>query len=288
MTDAAQVHDATVCALGEGPLWHPERGELFWFDIVRQKLMARQNGAVTTWYWDEPCSAAGWVDAGRLLVATASGLEVLELATDMRTPVVALEADNPVTRANDGRADPFGGFWIGTMGRRLERDAGAIYRYYRGELRKLFGPLTIPNAICFTPDAGHAYFGDTGPGKVWRVALDGDGWPKGDPEVFLDLKAEGLRPDGAVVAADGTFWNAQWGAFRVAAYSPQGQVLRAVGFPAAQTSCPAFGGADLTTLFCTSAAEHLSPAHLDAHPRSGMTFCAQAIAQGQAEHRVIL
>ena len=283
-----EIHDATVCALGEGPLWHPERGELFWFDITRQKMMAHQNGEVAAWYWDEPCSAAGWVDAGRLLVATASGLDLLDLASDRRERVAALEADNPVTRSNDGRADPFGGFWIGTMGRRLEKEAGAIYRYYRGEVRRLFAPITIPNAICFTPDGGQAYFGDTGPCRIWRVALDGEGWPRGEPELFLDLKAEGLRPDGAVVSADGTLWNAQWGAFRVAAYSPEGRFLEAVGFPAAQTTCPAFGGPDLSTLFCTSAAEHLGAAHLAEHPLSGMTFCAEGIARGQAEHRVIL
>jgi sugar lactone lactonase YvrE len=67
----------------------------------------------------------------------------------------------PANRPNDGRADPQNGFWIGTMGKTHAPNAGAIYRYYRGELRRLFAGLTIPNAICFSPDGQSAYFTDT-------------------------------------------------------------------------------------------------------------------------------
>ena len=286
---SASIHDARICTLGEGPLWHPERQQLFWFDIIGQRLLTQENGHERSWSWDMPCSAAGWVSKTQLMVATATALELLDLETGTRETVAPLEADMPTTRANDGRADPQGGFWIGTMGRKLEPETGAIYRYYQGELRQLYAPITIPNAICFTPDGGHAYFADTHQQTVWRVALDAQGWPRDTPEIFLDTRAEKLLPDGAVVAADGTFWNAQWGAGRIAVYDPQGRFLHALPLPAAQTTCPAFGGPDLKTIFCTSAAEGLSSAQLDAAPHSGKPCRATpAAACGQAEHKVIL
>ncbi|MBT8455366.1 MAG: SMP-30/gluconolactonase/LRE family protein [Alphaproteobacteria bacterium] len=283
------VFDATPCSLGEGPLWHPERGQLFWFDINRHRLHSRAGGETLTWQFDEHVSAAGWLDEVHLLVASETRLFRFNVDTGAREDIAALEADDPVTRSNDGRADPWGGFWIGTMGKGAEPGAGAIYRYYRGEVRRLYHPITISNAICFSPDRAFAYYTDTPTQKIMRQALDQtDGWPVGAPELWLDLGPEGWRPDGAVVDAEANFWNAQWGGYRVACYDPDGQFLRAVAFPAAQTSCPAFGGDDLTTLFCTSARAGLSADQLAAEPTTGGTFAAAGIAKGQAEHRVIL
>ncbi|MBI1217140.1 MAG: SMP-30/gluconolactonase/LRE family protein [Rhodobacteraceae bacterium] len=284
----SQVFDPTPCALGEGPLWHPGREQLFWFDILNRQLLTRSGDETRLWAFAEMASAAGWTGQDTLLVASETALTQVNLETGAHEVVVPLEADNPLTRSNDGRADPCGGFWIGTMGKGAEPGAGAIYRYYRGEVRRLFHPLTIPNAICFTPDGGHACFADTAQGKVWRVALDAQGWPSGSPVLFLDLSAEGLNPDGAVIDAAGTLWLAQWGAGRVAAYAPDGRFLRAISFDAPHTSCPAFGGPDLTLLYCTSARQGLSDAELAARPHSGMTFQIPTDTRGQREHMVIL
>ena len=133
-----------------------------------------------------------------------------------------------------------------------------------------------------------AQFSDTVTGKVFRVALDADGWPTGQPQVFLDLTSQGLWPDGSVIDAGGVTWLAQWGAGRVAAYAPDGQFLRAVPVGAPHSSCPAFGGAGLTTLFCTTAREGLDAAALAQHPDSGRVFAVADVAQGRAEPRVIL
>lgn len=273
--------------LGEGPLWHPDRQELFWFDIVGQQMLSRAaDGAVHVWDFDEMHSAAGRIDRDRLLVASETALAVIDLRTGSRSPLCALEAGDRATRSNDGRADPQGGFWIGTMGKRAEPGRGAIWRWFRGTLRRLFGAIAIPNAICFAPDGRTAYFADTPRQRVWSVALDAEGWPRGEPEPFLDLAAEGLNPDGAVVDADGAIWVAQWGASRVAAYGPDGTFLRAVEVPAPHTSCPAFGGASLTTLFCTTALEGMDAAQRAAAPRAGMTFAVEGVALGRAEPAV--
>ncbi len=285
----SQIYDDRPCELGEGPLWHPERQQLFWFDIIGKRLLTREGDAPRHWQFDEHVSAAGWVDRDTLLIASESGLWKFGLESGTQELIVALEADNTLTRSNDGRADPWGGFWIGTMGKQAQPRAGAIYRFYRGELRQLVPDITISNAICFAPDKSCAYYTDTTTKQVMRQSLaPGDGWPNGPASVFLDLNSDDLNPDGAVVDTQGNIWIAQWGAERVAAYSPAGDFLRAVGFAAKHTSCPAFGGDDLSTLFCTTAREGLVQDVLETQPTNGMVLAASDIGRGQSEHRVIL
>jgi sugar lactone lactonase YvrE len=278
------LFDPRCCQLGEGPLWHPEREQLFWFDILGRRMLSVQAGEQHQWQFEEHVSAAGWVDSDTLLIASETALFRFELGTGKQEVIAPLEMDNSETRSNDGRADRWGGFWIGTMGKSAEAGAGAIHRWYRGELETLFGAITIPNAICFSPDGSCAYFTDTPTRKILRQKLDDDGWPVGEPEVFVDMAKEALNPDGAVVDAEGCLWNAQWGASRVARYSAEGVFLSAVEFPAEYTSCPAFGGDDLTTLFATSATQGM----IEPGPQEGLTYAIQTGIVGQKEHRVIL
>jgi len=284
----AEVYDSRICTLGEGPLWHPERGQLFWFDITANRLLGRAEDDALEWGFDQHVSAAGWVDHDRLLVASETALSLFDIATGARETLADLETDTPATRSNDGRADPHGGFWIGTMGKAAEPGAGAIYRYYRGEVRKLHGSISIANAICFSPDGTTAYFADSPTRQVMRQRLGRDGWPEGEAEVFLDLRAQGLIPDGAVIDTDGTFWNAHWGAGKVCGYGPDGSLKACFDAPAPNLTCPAFGGPDLSILFLTSATEAMGAADLASHPDAGRTFRLDCGATGQAEHRVIL
>lgn len=283
------VYDDRPCELGEGPLWHPERQQLFWFDIIGKRLMTQTDDKKLSWDFDEHVSTAGWVDHVTLLIASETGLWKFGLDNGEKTLVTALEADDPRTRSNDGRADPWGGFWIGTMGKQAQQGAGSIYRFWKGHLRRLVPDVTISNTICFAPDRSCVYYSDTVTRQVMRWTLNPDtGWPEGESSVFLDFREEGLNPDGAVVDADGNLWIAQWGANRVAVYDSNGTYLRAICFDAAHTSCPAFGGNDLTTLFCTTAREGIGAEELSRQPSNGMTFAALDAGKGQTEHRVII
>lgn len=279
------IFDNRPCALGEGPLWHPQRQQLFWFDILNRRLLSRSDEGPQEWHFADMVSAAGWISRDELLIASERALFRFNIETGEKAHVRGLDLETQSTRSNDGRADPQGGFWIGTMGKAAEPGRGAIWRFYRGEVRKILPGLTIPNSICFPPDGSSAHFSDTVTGRVMRVALDAMGWPVGQPETYLDLTAEGLNPDGAVIDANGVMWLAEWGASRVAAYAPDGSRVRTVAFDAPHTSCPAFG---YDTLYCTTALQHMDDAARAAHPHAGMTFAAAGVAQGQPEHQVIL
>ena len=278
-----EVFDVRACTLGEGPLWHPEREQLFWFDILGKTLLSQRDGEPISWGFDECVSAAGWIDLDTLLVASETGLWQFDLPSGECVLIAPLEADQPLTRSNDGRADPWGGFWIGTMGFDAEPSMGAIYRLYKGELRKLVGDITISNSIAFSPDRRFAYYTDTPTRQIMRVLLDADnGWPAGDVEVFVDLKQSKRNPDGSVVDSEGCLWNAQWGAGQVVRYAPDGRSLQTYDLPAAQATCPAFGGPDLETVFVTSAAQGRDAA------KDGQTFQLVAGVKGQREHQIIL
>ena len=210
------IYDERACTLGEGPLWHPERSQLFWFDIVEQKMLSRKEGRPLEWVFDRMVSAAGIIDEDRLLIATETDLRIFALSSGKSSSLCDLEADNSTTRSNDGRADPQGGFWIGTMGKKAQPHAGSIWRWYRGEMRRLYCGISITNSICFTPDGTSAFFADTATSRVMRVALNRIGWPIGEPELYLDLAPENLNPDGAVIYSSGKMWLAEWRAARVA------------------------------------------------------------------------
>ena len=283
-----EVFDHRPCELGEGILWHPERGQLFWFDILAGKLLSRMGGEALEWDLGEMASAAGWVDRDTLLVATETALKRFDIPTGALETLAPLEAGDPATRSNDGRADPVGGFWIGTMGKGAESRAGTIYRFHRGEVRKLMDRITIPNAICFAPDGGTAYWTDTAEGVVRAQPLDGDGWPEGDATDLIDFRGEGLNPDGAVTDAEGNLWIAQWGAERIACHAPDGTFLRAVTLGAMHPSCPAFGGEGLRTLYATTARQGLEPGEADRRPGNGCVFRLKGAGQGRPEPQVVL
>ena len=126
------LFDPRMCDLGEGPVGHPDRQQLFWFDILGKRLLSQTSDGPQEWHFPELVSAAGVIDRDTLMIASETALFRCNLETGAKREIAALEADNPTTRSNDGRADPFGGFWIGTMGKQAEPGAGAIYRYYRG------------------------------------------------------------------------------------------------------------------------------------------------------------
>ncbi len=279
-----------TCTLGEGPLWHPQRQQLFWFDIVAGILYCADadGSGQRSWGFGEAASAAGWVDHDTLIVATASGLQKFEIGSGTWETIVPLEADNSTTRSNDGRIGPDGSFWIGTMGHNLEAGAGAYYRYKDGAAAQLFDGVTVPNATCFSPDGKIAYLADTNTHCVWAWNLDEDGSPVGERRLFLDLRDEKLRPDGAVCDSQGYLWNAQWGASRVARYAPDGALDRVIELPVSQPTCPSFGGTDLKTLYITSARENLSEDSLAKQPKAGMVLSIDVEVAGIPEFQALL
>nr|WP_305121558.1 SMP-30/gluconolactonase/LRE family protein [Microbulbifer elongatus] len=287
-SSVAEVFDKRTCSLGEGPLWHPQRKNLYWVDLLNKRVLANGAEGEQAWEFDEMPSAIGWVDRDRVIVACESGLNLLNLNSGEKTLLCALEPDQPGNRSNDGRADPWGGFWIGTMGKEGEPDQGNLYRWYKGELRQLDSGMTVPNGICFDRARNLGYYADSARGVVYRVPLnEADGWLTGEREVFLDLSEKGLIPDGAVMDGQGNMWSSLWDGARTQCFTPEGRATDALQAPVIRTTCPAFGGDDFTDMYVTTAAVGLED-QPGAAVANGVTLVYRNAVKGQAEPAVIL
>lgn len=283
------IFDDRINALGEGIIWHPSQMRPFWFDILNNKLRSVDGNGPREWDLPGMGSVLGAVGYYISVVACEGGVYLMSLETGETELLVAIEPDQPDRRPNDGKVDRQGGLWTSTLVKdpAARKGKGAIYRLYKGATKKLYDGISIPNAICFSPDGDLAYFADTMAQTVWKVALDADGWPCAEREVFLDFTGTEIYPDGATVDAEGNFWNAQWGSARVACYSPAGEFLKEVKVDAPHTSCCAFGGPGLKTLYVTTAQEEMSPEALAQYPNSGKVFAFEGVGCGLDEPKFL-
>ena len=268
---------APCCELGEGPHYDRSTDTAWWCGIVDRVLVEHDFVSGETRAHDLPrmASVICRIDEARQLLAMEDGLYLRNRDDGRLSLLHPLEADNPVTRSNDGRVHPSGRLWIGTMGKKAEREAGAIYWYDGAEIRVLYPDITIPNSICFSEDGRTGYFADTIQNKVWRVALDPNvGLPISEPEIFLtgnDLPLGG-HFDGSVTDTNGVVWNAAWGGGSVTGFAPDGQIVGTYELPAAQVSCPCFVGPDLSRMLVTTAWHGYDNTRRAADPGAGYTY----------------
>lgn len=292
MTETARLLIDSQCALGEGPIWHPGRQQLFFFDINEQTLFAVTAGGeiADSWLFNETIAAAAIIDDHTLALATDTGLKEFDLSTGGMNRINEIEADKPDTRTNDSRVHPSGAFWIGTMTRsEQEAPIGAVYHYRAGALTTLKSGIKIPNATCFSPDGRIAYWTDTPTKKIMKIETDpATGLPVGEWTVFADVSEGRGYPDGAVVDSEGYLWNAKWGGSCVVRHAPDGSIDRVIEVPVSQVTCPAFGGADLKTLFITTANKNLSAEQLAAEKVAGGLFVIDVDVAGQPETPIAL
>ncbi|SEQ46511.1 Sugar lactone lactonase YvrE [Devosia sp. YR412] len=292
MSQTARLLLDSQCQLGEGPIWHPGRQQLFFFDINEQTLFAvtDKGEVVDSWLFNEIVSAAAIVDNDTLALLTDTGLKHFDIGTGGMNRINEIEADKPGTRGNDSRVHPSGAFWIGTMDRTEEEGPiGALYHYRAGELTTLKTGARVPNATCFSPDGKIAYWTDTPTKKIMQVATDpATGLPVGEWTVFADVSEGRGYPDGAVVDSEGYLWNAKWGGSCVVRHAPDGSIDRIVEVPVSQVTCPAFGGPDLKTLFITTAAKNLTDIQLASEKHAGSLFVVDLDIAGQPETLITL
>lgn len=277
------------CQLGEGPFFCERRNTLFWFDILGCKRHAYDfaTNAQTRLDLTEMASAMAVVDEQHDAILTCSGLWLHNIQTGAWSPIIDIEADIAANRSNDARVHPSGAFWMGTMGLNAEHEAGAIYHYRKGKLSKLFGQISIPNAICFSPNGDTAYFTDTLTDKLMSVAVDPEtGLPDSEPSVLVDHTDNNGGLDGAIVDAEGNIWIALWGGAAVNCYAPDGRLLNSIAIPALQCSCPAFVVDGKIAV--TSAWQGFDAAAREKDINAGMTFIVDADAKPKFEPRILI
>ncbi|MDB5909875.1 MAG: gluconolactonase [Massilia sp.] len=292
MSDVFEVAFGEPMAVGECPLWNPRESCLYWVDIdgFAVHRLDPANGAHRSWSMDSEPSALALHAGGGLVVARRSGLVHLDIDSGALTPIAAAPFEPATTRFNDGRADPAGRFWVGTLYEPRDRQAAEMFCLERGQLRRVWsGGMTVSNGLAFSPDQRHMYHSDTTTHRIDRYAFDAASGEVSDVMPFQRFPADkaaanyGGRPDGAAVDSEGAYWCAMFEGGRLLRFAPDGTLLREVRVPLRCPTMIAFGGADLRTLYITSAS-HKRPAEERAqYPLSGCVLSLRVDVAGLPE-----
>jgi sugar lactone lactonase YvrE len=288
--------------LGESPFWHPEEQMLYWVDIPARQIRRAQPGMGKAESWAMPLEPGCIAPAlsGGLVVALRDGVYRARSWRGPLTLVARFNHDVKTTRFNDGKADPLGRLWAGTMYEPRDARKAELYsidcRPDNGQDGKPRVELkahnaVIANGLAWSPDARTLYWSDTtnhvihtwdwdGPTNVMRrhrvfqqFAGKPAGWQPGQP-------GYGGRPDGAAVDVEGNYWCAMFEGQRLLKFAPSGQLLDEVQLPVRCPTMPCFGGEDLRTLYLTSASHNRSAEELQELPQSGCVIATRVDVPG--------
>lgn len=268
--------------LGEGPVWDEGRQVLWWVDIDRSQLQSFSpaTGAVDRWEVPEMPGAVVVRRGGGLALAVASGLAFYDPGSGEFNVVAAPEPERSGNRFNDGKCDPRGRLWAGSMDVDEQRRTGALYRFDTdGAWERIIDGLGIPNTLAWSADETTFYFAETLDRVIHAYDYDGDRGTISGRRVFARTEPPGF-PDGSCLDADGYLWNAEWNGWRVVRYAPDGSVDRVLDMPVERPTSCAFGGADLDVLYVTSARRGLRGDRLAAQPEAGGLFACDVGVAG--------
>lgn len=287
--DTASVALAARAQLGECPLWSPTEARLYWEDIDGRAVHRFDPASGVDEVREapgRPGSLALTSTAGRLLVAIEGRLSFLDWATGTWQDWIELESEDRGNRMNDGRCDPTGRFWVGTMHDPSADGAaaGSLYRI-EGDGRSTVTrtEIGVPNGLAFSPDGGTMYWADTHRDTVWAYDYDIDTGEATNERVFLDFDKLPGRPDGACIDEDGCYWIACVYGSAVLRVTPAGVVDRHYTVPTLKPTMPAFGGPALSTLFVTSIGGGGSHPVDPAQPAAGDLFAIETGYRGIPE-----
>ena len=281
---------------GEGALWSASEKAVYWTDINRFLVhrWRSEDGAVHSWLFDEPVVALSLTDRdNEMLVAVASRLLVWNPSTDERRPQGFVLDGSPEVRLNDGRSDPNGRFWVGSMRNNVGPNGevlpaggsdGLLFRVGRDGASRIFREgVGVSNTLCWSPDRTRFYFADTLADVIWVHAYDDHSGTIGAPGVLLEGFGRG-GPDGSTIDSEGYLWNCRFGGGCIVRIAPDGTVDRVIETPVTNPTTCAFGGDGLSTLFFTSAGV-LSP---ESERLAGSLFAMETSVTGLPENRVTL
>ncbi len=292
MSDAVQVAYDQPMAVGECPLWNPAEACLYWVDIdgFAVHRLDPASGEHTDWKMDSEPSALALCAGGGLVVALRSGFVHLDTASGAISAIAPAPYDTSSARFNDGRVDPAGRFWVGTLYEPRDKPAAEMYVLERGKVRLAsLAPMTNSNGLAFSPDGKWMYHADTAAHRVDRHAFDASAGAVSPAQRFQQFAADkaaanyGGRPDGAAVDSEGAYWCAMFEGGRLLRFAPDGTLLREVKLPLRCPTMVAFGGADLRTLYVTSASHNRSAAERAQYPLTGCVISLRVDVAGLPE-----
>lgn len=245
--------------LGESPVWSARDSSLFWVDVDGESLHRLDWSTQQSTEWTMPGRPACVALTERedvFVVGLGAGLIEFDSAVGQWEEILALES-TPGVRMNDGRPDPAGRMWIGSMDERAETTpgfpAGHLFRVDTdGGASAVIAGVATSNGLAFSPDARTMYWTDTSEQIIWAFDYDVNTGSAHNKRMHIDFGPLPGKPDGACVDEEGCYWVACVYGWSVVRFTPDGRLDRTIELPVEKPSMPAFAGPDLDALVVTS------------------------------------
>ena len=275
MTARVQKIEVPKSVLGEGPVWSERDQCLYFVDIVSYRVQAYRPAtrAHESWQFDRFTGSLAECKSGGLILALGDRVVRFDPAKGLGSleTIAVLEDDRPENRLNDGKVDPWGRFWVGSMQADEQGNRGRLWCVApNGTVSVHRDGIGVSNSLAFDEERNRMYFADSFTGQIEQSPLDATHMPTG---FTTFAKARKGSPDGSCVDAEGYLWNAEWGGWCIVRYKPDGTVDRTIDVPVSRPSCCTFGGRDHRTLFITSAQYKMSPQEKEQDVDAGSLFC---------------
>jgi sugar lactone lactonase YvrE len=275
-------------SLGECPTWSVAEQALYFVDINAPSLhrFDPQSGEHRTMPMPASIGCFGLRERGGFIVALRDGVWLADAQGALERKVADAPYDPAHHRFNDGRVDRQGRFWAGSMNENRDGRSAALYRLEAdGTLTRVLGDMTISNGLAWSPDGRTMYHADTPKHAVHAYAFDPATGTLDDARTFVHWPGETDRPDGGAVDSAGHYWTAFYRGGKIVEVDGGGRTVREVPFPGMCPTMCAFGGADLRTLYVTSARQQRPDDELARFPQSGSVFAMRVDVPGLPEPR---
>jgi sugar lactone lactonase YvrE len=275
--------------VGEGPLWDERAQVLYWVDIMGHQLCSfdparKANTAIDV---GQPVGTVVVRESGGLMLALHHGLASFDLETRELKILADPEAHLPENRFNDGKCDPAGRFWAGTMAFNAARGVGSLYCMDADlSVRRMLGDISVSNGIVWSLDHKTMYYIDSLKADVRAYDYELATGNIAGERIVCRIPAELGLPDGMAIDAEGMLWVAHYNGSRVCRWNPHtGQVLETIPLPVSRVTACAFGGKELDQLYITSASQGMGGEDWKQEPHAGGLFVCQPGVRGVPTYR---
>lgn len=271
--------------LGEVPRWHPVERMLYWIDAFKPAVhrLDQMSGKLESFTPPEKLGSFAPCAGGGLLIAGRGGLARYDPASGRLDRIVDPENGGAVNILNDGRCDRNGRFWVGSMSKTMEHASGRLYRLQQGRIETIDDGIWVANGLCWSPDDRRMYFADSHVRTLFVYDFNLAVGKIGPRRIFATMDDRPGVPDGSSVDAEGFVWNAVFDGGCVVRYAPDGRIDRTVALPVSRPTACAFGGANLATLYVTTARFRLAPEKLAAEMHAGGLLALDVGVKGLPE-----
>lgn len=272
--------------LGESPLWHHQERALYWVDAIKPAIHRYdpKTKAHQSWSMPELTSSIAMCKKGGLIASMGTGFVHFDTQSGSIEPLTQVLSGKDAERINDGKCDPLGRFWAGTVSPDPHQGLGKLFCLSRSySVTTMKENVILSNGLAWSPCHSYFYFTDTLRSCIYRYRWHKDSGTISDQEIFITLDNKIGNLDGLTVDQQGYLWSAIWDGYKIIRFTPTGEIDSEITMPVQRPTSCIFGGDDMQTLFITSASRDVNEPEPLADEFAGGVFAIHLDVAGLPE-----